>query len=154
MIIFSQMFFYLFFGEGVFTLHGKPSFRTAYGTPAQWLGNVFAWINRSIASLSDECEMKSGLHFFSEEYPCCAPSSDHRQEYYTLGRQDGLSTSHHIKPEPLGEDLCGDECWDQSISPYPTMWYEFPHTNMYLKRQNQAEPWSVWRECEMGWSHL
>ena len=36
-----------------------------------------------------------------------------------------------------------DECWDQPISPYPTMQYPFSRKNIYLKRQNQTVQWSV-----------
>ena len=54
-----------------------------------------------------------------------------------------LSTSHHIKPEPLG--------WDEPISPYPTMYFHVRLSIWNGKIKLSSEAYR--RECEMGWSH-
>ena len=39
-------------------------------------------------------------------------------------------------PSLLEWDWCGDECWDQPISPYPMMQYVFSRRTIYVKRLN------------------
>ena len=49
---------------------------------------------------------------------------------------------------------CCDEYRDQSILPYPAMQYIFFRTNIYLKRQNQAEHWTVYDRESVRWADL
>ena len=64
-----------------------------------------------------------------------------------------LSTSqpHQARAFRRGLDVAWcDECWDQPISPYPTMLYVFSRTNSYSKQQNQTEQWSVLERVRDG----
>ena len=81
-------------------------------------------------------------------YPNELPQNS-RREYRpmhtaSLGRRDGLISAQVTisSPSLQARALFGEECWNQPISPYPTIQYAFTRTKIYLKRQNQTVQWS------------
>ena len=71
---------------------------------------------------------------------------------HKASRRDGLISAQVTTSSPCLQAMawCADECWNQPSSPYPTMQYAFSCSNIYLKRQNQTEHWSVVKANNMS----